>query len=136
MKQTIYYVRKKSGVKKLILDIEIGDTVLHKVDATELLEKFTEIIDTVLLLPISIENKEFDRMKILLNTSLESLNIPIRTCNILRIGKVTKLGQLAKLDVSDLIKFRDMNKKSLTEFDELLSSNGLEFSMDVSKYGF
>ena len=35
---------------------------------------------------------------------------------------------------TDLLKFRNFGKKSLTELDELLANLGLSFGMDISKY--
>jgi len=39
-----------------------------------------------------------------------------------------------KLNRSDMLKFRNFGKKSLTELDELLTSLNLKFGMDVSIY--
>ena len=44
------------------------------------------------------------------------------------------LGDLVSYNKSDLMKFRNFGKKSLTELDELLESMSLSFGMDVSKY--
>ena len=38
------------------------------------------------------------------------------------------------LNKTDLLKFRNFGKKSLTELDELLANLGLSFGMDISKY--
>ncbi|MEY2894757.1 MAG: DNA-directed polymerase, partial [Bacteroidota bacterium] len=43
-------------------------------------------------------------------------------------------GELAKLEISDMMKFRNFGKKSLTELEQLIEEKGLTFGMDVSKY--
>ena len=35
---------------------------------------------------------------------------------------------------TDLLKFRNFGKKSLTELEDLIENNGLTFGMNVSKY--
>ena len=35
---------------------------------------------------------------------------------------------------TDLLKFRNFGRKSLTELDELLSNLNLQFGMDISRY--
>jgi DNA-directed RNA polymerase subunit alpha len=38
------------------------------------------------------------------------------------------------LEISDMMKFRNFGKKSLTELEQLIEEKGLTFGMDVSKY--
>jgi len=37
-------------------------------------------------------------------------------------------------DKNDLLKFRNFGKKSLSELEDLVSTKGLQFGMDISKY--
>jgi len=39
-----------------------------------------------------------------------------------------------QLEISDMMKFRNFGKKSLTELEQLVSDKGLTFGMDVVKY--
>jgi DNA-directed RNA polymerase subunit alpha len=39
-----------------------------------------------------------------------------------------------QLDMSDMMKFRNFGKKSLTELENLVEEKGLNFGMDLSKY--
>jgi len=47
---------------------------------------------------------------------------------------VDTLGDLVTFNKSDLMKFRNFGKKSLTELDELVAVKGLNFGMDTAKY--
>jgi DNA-directed RNA polymerase subunit alpha len=44
------------------------------------------------------------------------------------------LGDLARLEVADMMKFRNFGKKSLTELEQLIADKQLHFGMDVAKY--
>ncbi|HBB81093.1 MAG TPA: DNA-directed RNA polymerase subunit alpha, partial [Cryomorphaceae bacterium] len=41
---------------------------------------------------------------------------------------------LVTFSKSDLMKFRNFGKKSLTELEELVDNKNLSFGMDISKY--
>ena len=83
-------------------------------------------------------NNTFDeehlRMRQLLNQRLQDMDLSVRALNCLKAAEVDTLGQLVKYHRSDLLKFRNFGKKSLTELDELLERNGLAFGMDISRY--
>ena len=44
------------------------------------------------------------------------------------------LGELATLDISDMMKFRNFGKKSLNELEQLIIDKNLSFGMDTAKY--
>jgi DNA-directed RNA polymerase subunit alpha len=52
----------------------------------------------------------------------------------LKAAEVETLGDLVTFNKSDLMKFRNFGKKSLTELDELVAVKGLSFGMDTAKY--
>ena len=79
-------------------------------------------------------DEEHLRMRQLLNQRLQDMDLSVRALNCLRAAEVDTLGQLVKYHRSDLLKFRNFGKKSLTELDELLERNGLAFGMDISRY--
>ncbi|MDZ4710290.1 MAG: DNA-directed RNA polymerase subunit alpha [Saprospiraceae bacterium] len=73
-------------------------------------------------------------MRKLLKTSLEDLDLSVRAYNCLKAAKINSLGEMVKYDTHELLKFRNFGKKSLVEIEELLSTKGLSFGMDLSKY--
>ena len=83
-------------------------------------------------------NEEFDEevlhMRQLLKQKLVDMDLSVRALNCLKSAEVETLGELVVYNKTDLLKFRNFGKKSLSELEELLSSLGLSFGMDISKY--
>ena len=83
-------------------------------------------------------NEEFDEevlhMRQLLKSKLVDMDLSVRALNCLKSAEVETLGELVQFNKTDLLKFRNFGKKSLTELDELLASLNLSFGMDISKY--
>ena len=83
-------------------------------------------------------NEEFDEevlhMRQLLKTKLVDMDLSVRALNCLKAADVETLGDLVQYNKTDLLKFRNFGKKSLTELDDLLASLNLSFGMDISKY--
>ena len=83
-------------------------------------------------------NEEFDEevlhMRQLLKTKLTDLNLSVRALNCLKSAEVDTLGDLVQFNKTDLLKFRNFGKKSLTELEDLLDSLSLSFGTDISKY--
>lgn len=79
-------------------------------------------------------DEEMLKMRQLLNSRLVDMDLSVRALNCLKAAEVETLGQLVTYHRSDLLKFRNFGKKSLTELDELLEKNNLAFGMDISKY--
>ena len=83
-------------------------------------------------------NEEFDEevlhMRQQLKTKLVDMDLSVRALNCLKSAEVETLGDLVKFNKTDLLKFRNFGKKSLSELEELLTGLGLHFGMDISKY--
>ena len=73
-------------------------------------------------------------MRQLLKTRLVDMNLSVRALNCLKAADVETLGDLVQYNKTDLLKFRNFGKKSLTELDDLLESLNLSFGTDISKY--
>jgi DNA-directed RNA polymerase subunit alpha len=73
-------------------------------------------------------------MRQLLKTKLVDLDLSVRALNCLKAADVDTLGELVQYNRTDLLKFRNFGKKSLTELDDLLLGMGLNFGMDIAKY--
>jgi DNA-directed RNA polymerase subunit alpha len=52
----------------------------------------------------------------------------------LKAADIKTLGELAGLEVSDMMKFRNFGKKSLAELEQLIADKNLSFGMDIAKY--
>ena len=143
-----FRVEQKTDYEKLVLEIET-DGSIHPKDA--LREAAKILIHHFMLFSddrIAVEtpeqpgvggtDEEFDeelaRMRQLLKTKLTDMNLSVRAINCLKSANVETVGELVQYNKSDLLKFRNFGKKSLTELDELLDSLELSFGMDITKY--
>lgn len=67
----------------------------------------------------------------LMSTKVIDLRISVRALNCLKAADIETLGDLVRISKTNLLKYRNFGKKSLTEFDDLLDSLNLHFGMDV-----
>lgn len=135
-------VGQRTDYEKLIMDITTDGSVNSKEALTiagkilkEHIEKFiTEEIDE----PFTQEEEEVDaekqRVTNLLKTSIEDLNLSVRSYNCLKSANINTIGELVSRDEQDLLKFRNFGKKSLAELVEVIEDKNLHFGMDTSKY--
>lgn len=139
-----YRVEQKTDYEKLILEITTDGSILPKDALKEaakiLIHHFMLFSDEKIALETteSEGNEEFDEevlhMRQLLKTKLVDMDLSVRALNCLKSAEVETLGELVVFNKTDLLKFRNFGKKSLTELDELLANLNLSFGMDISKY--
>ena len=139
-----YRVEQKTDYEKLILEITTDGSILPKEALKEaakiLIHHFMLFSDEKIAIePTEAEgNEEFDEevlhMRQLLKTKLVDMDLSVRALNCLKSAEVETLGELVVFNKTDLLKFRNFGKKSLTELDELLENLNLSFGMDISKY--
>jgi DNA-directed RNA polymerase subunit alpha len=77
---------------------------------------------------------EAERMRKILMTSIDDLELSVRSHNCLKAANIKTLGDLVSKDESEMLKFRNFGRKSLAELTELVDNFGLEFGMNVDKY--
>ncbi|MEG0950092.1 MAG: DNA-directed RNA polymerase subunit alpha [Bacteroidales bacterium] len=139
-----FRVEQKTDYEKLILEITT-DGSIHPKDAMKeaakiLIYHFMLFSDEKITLETADVdgNEEFDEevlhMRQQLKTKLVDMDLSVRALNCLKSADVETLGELVVFNKTDLLKFRNFGKKSLTELDELLASLNLSFGMDISKY--
>lgn len=139
-----YRVEQKTDYEKLVLEITT-DGSIHPKDALKeaakiLIYHFMLFSDEKITIETSETegNEEFDEevlhMRQLLKSKLVDMDLSVRALNCLKSAEVETLGELVTFNKTDLLKFRNFGKKSLTELDELLASLNLSFGMDISKY--
>ena len=139
-----FRVEQKTDYEKLIFEI-ITDGSIHPKDAlTEaaktLIHHFMLFSDERITLEADeiAETETYDEeslhMRQLLKTKLIDMDLSVRALNCLKAAEVDTLGDLVSFNKSDLMKFRNFGKKSLTELEELVIANGLNFGMDLAKY--
>ena len=139
-----FRVEQKTDYEKLTIEITT-DGSIHPKNA---LKEAAKILIHHLMLfsderiTLDVEEKasseEFDEdvlhMRQLLKTKLTEQDLSVRALNCLKAAEVETIGELVRFQRTDLLKFRNFGKKSLSELDELLANLNLHFGMDVSKY--
>jgi len=139
-----YRVEQKTDYEKLILNITTDGSVHPKEALKEaakiLIQHFMLFSDERITLDneMKTETEEFDEsslhMRQLLKTKLVDMDLSVRALNCLKAAEVDTLGDLVSFAKSDLLKFRNFGKKSLTELEDLVDNKGLTFGMNVAKY--
>jgi DNA-directed RNA polymerase subunit alpha len=77
-------------------------------------------------------DRDIIRSKLLLN--VDDLELSVRSSNCLRQAGIRTISELVRHKESDMLKHKNFGRKSLIELNELLSSMGLSFGMDVDAY--
>jgi DNA-directed RNA polymerase subunit alpha len=98
-------------------------------------ERIEKFINDFLELIIENEYKPCE-MSNLLKTPIEDLNLSVRTYNCFNKNKIKYLGQIAILDISDLMILENFGNASLREITKILTLHGLTFNMNLIAYGF
>ncbi|WP_289631353.1 DNA-directed RNA polymerase subunit alpha [uncultured Duncaniella sp.] len=139
-----FRVDQKTDYDKLTLEITTDGSILPKDALKEaakiLIYHFMLFSDEKITLETDEQDgeEEFDEevlhMRQLLKSKLVDMDLSVRALNCLKSAEVETLGELVVFNKTDLLKFRNFGKKSLTELDELLANLNLSFGMDISKY--
>jgi len=139
-----FRVEQKTDYEKLIIKIDTDGSIQPKDALKEaakiLIQHFMLFSDEKI--SFDTEEKtvsdEFDETSLhvrqLLKTKLVDLDLSVRALNCLKAADVETLGELVSYNKTDLLKFRNFGKKSLTELEELVKAKSLEFGMNVAKY--
>lgn len=137
-------VEQKTDYEQLVIDIET-DGSIHPENALKgaaniLIQHFMLFSDQTMILesadlrePEAVD-EEMLHMRKLLKTALNDLDLSVRAYNCLKAADVRSLGDLVRLEISDMMKFRNFGKKSLAELEQLVAEKNLTFGMDLSKY--
>jgi DNA-directed RNA polymerase subunit alpha len=137
-------VEQKTDYEQLVIDIET-DGSIHPENALKgaahiLIQHFMLFSDQTMILesadlkePEAVD-EEMLHMRKLLKTPLNDLDLSVRAYNCLKAADVKTLGDLVRLEISDMMKFRNFGKKSLAELEQLVAEKNLTFGMDLSKY--
>jgi DNA-directed RNA polymerase subunit alpha len=80
------------------------------------------------------EDLEKERIKKILMTNVEELELSVRAYNCLKSANIKTLADLVRRQESEMLKFRNFGRKSLSELTAKIESFGLHFGFDVDKY--
>lgn len=135
-------VGQKTDYEKLILEVETDGslapeeaiTIAGRIlrDHVNLFVRFGGPEEEAL--PRAIADTESERIRSILNTSVDTLHLSVRSQNCLRAANIKTLGELVRKDERELLTFRNFGRKSLDELGRIVEQLGLSFGMDVDKY--
>jgi DNA-directed RNA polymerase subunit alpha len=136
-----YRVGQKTDFEKLNINITTDGSIDPKQALTEaskiLIQHFLLFSDEKISLEEDIV-EEFDEdtlhMRQLLKTELTEFGLSVRALNCLKTAEVYTLGELVSFKKSDMLKFRNFGKKSLSELEDLIEEKGLTFGFNIRKY--
>ena len=66
----------------------------------------------------------------MLETKIEELDLTVRSFNCLKKAGIEEVGQLAKLTMNDLLKIKNLGRKSLDEILEKMKELGFELNQN------
>jgi DNA-directed RNA polymerase subunit alpha len=134
-------VGQRTDYDRLVLDIVTDGSVTPE-DALGYGAKIVK--DHMLLFihfdeePMEEEEKEVDeeteKLKEVLNRSVEELELSVRSSNCLRRANIKTLADLVRRSEQDMLKYRNFGKQSLKEITEILNGMGLHLGMDVDAH--
>ncbi|NUQ81690.1 MAG: DNA-directed RNA polymerase subunit alpha [Bacteroidetes bacterium] len=136
-------VGQRTDYEKLILDVETDGSIRPEdaiaqaakimKDHLQLFHGFESATEETTK-EKKVYDEEFLNIRRILKTSVDDLELSVRSHNCLKAANVKILADLVRKDESEMLKFRNFGRKSLAELTELVHSKGLSFGMDVDRY--
>lgn len=80
-------------------------------------------------------NRDRDEVLSKLALKINEIELSVRSTNCLANANIDTIGELVVMPESEMLRFRNFGKKSLTEIKQKLDELGLSLGMDLSKYG-
>ena len=80
------------------------------------------------------ELNEALEVKSILLKSIDEMELSVRSHNCLQAAGIETIGELVSKEESEMLKYKNFGRKSLTELGEKLDQLGLKFGMDISSY--
>ena len=93
------------------------------------LELFIDLSETAKNTQVMIEKEEFKKEKVL-EMAIEELELSVRSFNCLKRANISTVEDLTNKTESDMMKVRNLGKKSLDEVTNKLHSLGLDFAKE------
>ena len=132
----------KNDFEKLTLDVSTDGSITPDDALTQAAKTLREHVQLFINFdieqeeeqPVAEKDTEFDRLKKILQTPVDDLELSVRSHNCLKAANIQILGDLVRKDEAEMLKFRNFGRKSLAELMEIVEDLGIEFGMDVDKY--
>ncbi len=98
------------------------------------LQLFVSIDDQFLSEPEDEVDEKFEEIKKMLQMNVEELELSVRSSNCLRAADIKTLADLVQKSETEMLKYRNFGRKSLTELSQILQEMELSFGMDIDEY--
>jgi DNA-directed RNA polymerase subunit alpha len=79
------------------------------------------------------DNEEQNKLRKLLNMSVNEIELSVRAANCLNNANITTVGELAMKSEPEMLKYRNFGKKSLTEIKQKLEQLGLSLGKPIDE---
>ncbi len=134
-------VGQKTDYDRLILEVSTNGAITPE-DALSYaakllkdhLQLFIHMDEEIMVEEEPEEDEEVVRIRNLLKTRVDELELSVRSSNCLRAANIQTLADLVTKSESEMLKYRNFGRKSLNEIGTLLEQMDLSFGMDISKY--
>ena len=78
-------------------------------------------------------SEEQNRLRKLLNMSVNEIELSVRAANCLNNANITTVGELAMKSEQEMLKYRNFGKKSLNEIKDKLEQLGLSLGAKIDE---
>ncbi|MEW6049627.1 MAG: DNA-directed RNA polymerase subunit alpha [Candidatus Zixiibacteriota bacterium] len=134
-------VGQKTDYDRLIMEITTNGAITPE-DALSYaaklikdhLQMFIHMDEQVMVEEEPHEDEETLRIRNLLKTRVEELELSVRSSNCLRAANIQTLADLVTKSEAEMLKYRNFGRKSLNEIGTLLEQMDLSFGMDISRF--
>ena len=82
----------------------------------------------------TVQDEERQRIASRLRLRVDELELSVRSSNCLRMANIHTIAELVRNKEGDMLKYKNFGRKSLVELNEVLTSMGLTFGMNVDEY--
>lgn len=98
------------------------------------LQLFIHMDEEILVEEEPQEDEETVRVRNLLKTRVDELELSVRSSNCLRAAAIQTIGELVSKTEAEMLKYRNFGRKSLNEISALLEEMDLSFGMDLENF--
>ena len=135
-------VGQEMDYDKLILEITTDGRITPEdaiVESSAILKHHLDVFEQLSQQDIEFENEtkeiseEQNRLRKLLNMSVNEIELSVRAANCLNNANITAVGELAMKSEQEMLKYRNFGKKSLNEIKDKLEQLGLSLGMKIDE---
>ncbi len=134
-------VGQKTDYDRLILEVTTDGSITPEDSLSfaakivkDHLQLFIHIDEEVMVEEAPEEDEETIRIRNLLRTRVDELELSVRSSNCLRAANIQTIQDLVTKTESEMLKYRNFGRKSLNEISTILDEMGLSFGMDIEPY--